>query len=463
MTHPKKCYHFIGIGGVGMGALASLMASKGHRVSGSDLKESDWTHKLRQQGIGISIGHSEKNLESPDVVVYSSAISKDNPEWMGARQKGIAILPRAQLLAEIMQSQKGITVAGAHGKTTTTSLISYLLIQAGLHPTTAVGGVVNNGSGYHAHLGAGEYFVAEVDESDGSFLYFSPFYSVITNIDFEHVDYYGSWENIVKAYRQFIARTHVDGHIIGCRDDQKLYSLLKESGRRVTSYGFSKESDVFAVNPVVQGYSTQYECIFRGKNLGMVRLKIPGQHNILNSLACLALGMELGIDLDVIKKSLSEFEGAKRRMQLKWHAHGIMIVDDYGHHPTEITATLKAAKSFGCQRVIVVFQPHRYTRTKYLMDEFVHSLSGCDYLILTDIYAASEPAMEGVNSEALFEKIKSQSRTPGVYLKKEEILAHLLDIVKEGDLVLTLGAGDVTKISDELAARFKGAHEKSAV
>lgn len=458
MTKPLKHFHFVGIGGIGMGAIACLLVAKGCRVSGSDVKESELTMKLRELGATVIIGHSTNNIRNPDFVVYSSAIDKDNPELMCARQRRIPVFQRAQVLAQLMQDQKGITIAGAHGKTTTTSMISYLLIKAGLHPTTAVGGIVSgvaNGGAYNASLGEGKYFVAEVDESDGSFLYFSPFYSIVTNIDFEHVDYYGNWDNILKAYRQFIGKTHPQGHIFGCGDDARLQALLKEGQRPFTTYGFGEQNDVSVQNIISQGYFSSFDCFYRGTHLGQITLHVPGRHNVLNSLACIALAKELGIDFNIIKEGLSEFSGAKRRFQLKGEVRDITVIDDYGHHPTEILATLEAAKSFGKKRVIVAFQPHRYTRTKFLMDEFIGCFKACDYLIVTDIYAASEQVIFGVSAEGLVEKIKVMSGAAAIYLKKEEILPHLLKVVKSGDLVLTLGAGDITRLSDDLVRELK--------
>ncbi|HOW34810.1 MAG TPA: UDP-N-acetylmuramate--L-alanine ligase [Candidatus Omnitrophota bacterium] len=450
----NKHYHFIGIGGVGMGTIASLLIAKGYRVSGSDLKESDFTAKLREQKAKISIGHDAKNIESPDFVVYSSAVSRDNPERVAAEQKKIPVLQRAQLLAQLMESEKGITVAGAHGKTTTTSMISYCLIRAGLNPTTAVGGMINNDKTYNSNLGSGQYFVAEVDESDGSFLYFSPFYSVITNIDFEHVDYYHSWDNILSAYRTFIARTKADGCIFAYGQDMRLRSLLSESGRRFTTYGFSKENDVVASHEKLNGRSLGFDCAYKGRNIGRFDLSIPGKHNILNALACICVSMQMGIDLEVIRESLREFKGVRRRFQLKTDVNDIMVIDDYGHHPTEIKATIETAKSLGRKRVVTVFQPHRYTRTKFLMEEFVKSLSASDCLVITDIYAASEEVIPGVTSEKLCELIRASGKPEVIYLKKERIIDYLLDNVRKGDLVLTLGAGDITRISDAFAQKL---------
>ncbi len=447
----NKSYHFIGIGGIGMGAIAALLLARGNRVSGSDLKENQVTIRLKEQGARISIGHSAQNLETCDRVIYSSAIPADNPEMLSAAQKGMLILKRAQMLAELMNPQIGITVAGAHGKTTTTSMAAYLLIRAGLEPTTAVGGIINGGS-YSANLGGGKYFVAEVDESDGSFLYFQPRYSIITNIDFEHVDYYGNWDNILKAYRAFIENTKPEGTMIACGDDERLSALLRDQKRKTMTYGFAQTNDLYSENISLNGYHSSFDGYYQGKRLANFELKVPGRHNVLNAMATCSLGLALGIDLKTIQISLKEYTGVQRRFEKKGEVNDILVVDDYGHHPTEIVATLKTAQSFHRKRVIAVFQPHRYTRTKFLMNDFTESLLNCDYLIVTDIYAAGEQPIAGVEARQLVEKIKDLNKIPAVYLKKEDILQCLLGLVKPGDLVLTLGAGDITKLSDDFVS-----------
>ncbi len=447
-------YHFIGIGGIGMGTLASLMMAKGYKVSGSDLKESPMTQRLRTEGAIIVIGHHAENIQGADFIVFSSAINGENPELVAAQKQNKPILQRAKLLAQLMENQIGITIAGAHGKTTTTSMISFLLIQAGLNPTTAVGGIIN-GDSYNASLGDGRYFVAEVDESDGSFLFFAPCYSVITNIDFEHVDFYHDWTHILKAYKTFIERTDSRGIVVACGDDERLNSLLRETRRNSLTFGMSHEADVYADHISSLGYQIEFDCFFRGRRLGRIGLSIPGRHNVLNALACICLGRELKIDFHIIQKSLKAFQGVNRRFQIKGNVGGIFVVDDYGHHPTEIAATLQTAQRFKKNRLITVFQPHRYTRTKFLMEEFVKSLALSDYLIITDIYAASEPPIEGVSAQKLLERLTAQKTLPAVYLKKGDIIDHLIKITQPGDLVLTLGAGDITKIASEFVEILK--------
>jgi UDP-N-acetylmuramate--alanine ligase len=453
IKHDIRCYHFIGVGGMGMGNLALLMLAKGYEVSGSDVKESELTRQLRERGAKIYIGHHIKNLEGADCVVYSSAISASNPEMFEAVRMAKPILKRAELLAQLVNKEVGITVAGAHGKTTTSSMASLLLINAGLKPTTAVGGIVNQG--YNANLGIGRHTVAEVDESDGSFLYFKPHFSIITNIDFEHVDYYHTWDKIKEAYAKFAECTVPNGVIVACGDDRTLREIVEKSGRRFVTYGFSDDNDWIARNINCDATGSSFDCYLKDAFIGRFEMSIPGKHNVLNSLSIIALGRELKIELSVIVDTLKKFQGVKRRFQRKGEVGGVLVVDDYGHHPTEIAATLQTAKTLDRKRLITVFQPHRYTRTKFLMDEFAGCFNLADQLIVTDIYAASEKPIEGVTTEALLARIQEKHPKNLLYLKKEEILNHLLKTVHPGDLVLTLGAGDITYISDELVRKLE--------
>jgi len=450
----KRQYHFVGIGGVGMGTLASLVLDRGHSVSGSDSKENAMTQALRAKGASIFIGHDAGQVGSADFVIYSSAIRADNPELAEAGRRGIPTLKRAKLLSELMENQCGITVVGAHGKTTTSSMTANLLLKAGFNPTTAIGGVIN-GETYHANLGDGKYFVAELDESDGSFLYFKPRISVLTNIDFEHVDYYHTWENILAAFKQFIGQTDSEGTVIAFGGDDRLMTLVRGCGRTFMTYGLNGTEDVFARNIREENGAdsvTAFDCYCgtAAKLLGEIRLRVPGRHNILNAMACVAVGLNLGIDFAVIQESLKSFQGVKRRFQWKGRMHGIAVVDDYGHHPTEVEATLKTALSLRDKRLITVFQPHRYTRTKFLMADFVRVLALSDQLIITDIYAASEKPIPGVSAEALCERIVASGKKEVRYLPKEKIFSCLKDMVQPGDMVLTLGAGDVYRAGEEL-------------
>ena len=452
-----KHYHFIGIGGIGMGALAILLLKKGCQVSGSDLHENQMVQNLREQGARVAIGHARENISGADFVVFSSAVAQDNLELQEARAKKIPVMPRAQLLVDLMQGQTAVTVAGAHGKTTTTSMISNMLIKAGLQPTTAIGGMVTSGSSdYQASLGEGKYFVAETDESDGSFLKFSPKYSVITNIDFEHIDYFRDWDGILRAYAQFIGRTARDGLLVACGDDGNLRGMLARSPCPVRTYGFGPDNDLTAQNISIDAAGARFGCLLKGKPLGTIHLQVPGKHNVANALACVALGLHLGIDWNVIRESLGEYTSVQRRFQIKAKSGDIWVVDDYAHHPTEIRATLAAARQMGRKRVIAIFQPHRYTRVQSLWDEMAKSFYGIDYLILTDIYAASEKPIEGITSAKLKERIEQENSCHVVYLEKKDILRHAIGRAAPGDLIIVLGAGDITYVADELAWAVQG-------
>ncbi|MBF0331436.1 MAG: UDP-N-acetylmuramate--L-alanine ligase [Candidatus Omnitrophica bacterium] len=448
-----KRYHFIGIGGMGMGNLALLMLAKGFEVSGSDVKEGELIRQLREKGAKVFIGHDIRNLQGADCVVYSSAIKTDNPEFFQAVSRHIPMMRRAELLAQLLNKEVGITVAGAHGKTTTSSMASYLLINADMKPTTAVGGIVNQGD-YNANLGIGRHMVAEVDESDGSFLYFSPHFSIITNIDMEHLDYYHTWEKIQEAYVKFVDRTVPNGIIITCGDDKVLRGIVEKSGRRFATYGFGDDNEWIATNIHLDASGSSYDCHYKGNFVGHFELTIPGKHNVLNSLSIIALGHELKIEMAVILKTLKTFQGVQRRFQRKGEVDGVLVVDDYGHHPTEIAATLQTAKTLDRQRLIVVFQPHRYSRTEALMPQFAGCFNLADHLILMDIYPASEKPIEGVTTQALMAKIHEKRPHNLSYLKKDQIVDHLLTLVHPGDLVVTLGAGDVTHLSDALVSRL---------
>jgi UDP-N-acetylmuramate--alanine ligase len=447
----SKHYHLIGIGGIGVGTLASLLLDHGYKVSGSDLKDNEMCRALRTRGTVINIGHKTNNVpKGTDFVVYSSAVRVNNPELIEAESRDIPVLRRAEVLAQLVNQKVGITIAGAHGKTTTTSMISSLLINADLRPTTAIGGIINGQAAYNANLGEGKYFVAEVDESDGTFLYFKPYYSVITNMDFEHVDFYKDWEGITQAYSKYIGCTNHDGCLIVCGEDQRLLALVRAQKVKAVTYGMSEDQDVFATGVKSDGFQSLFSCHTKNGKLGDFELNVPGRHNILNALACISLGLQLGISYDVMKKTLKDFNGVKRRFQLKGRVNGVTVIDDYGHHPTEIQATLNAARLFKPNRLITVFQPHRYSRTKFLLNEFAEHLSLSDELILTDIYAASEKVSEGVGIEALLGKLQTTLGSRVIFLKIEDILKHLRGHVQPGDMVIFLGAGDIYHLSDEL-------------
>jgi len=443
-------YHFIGIGGIGMGKLASLLLTKGETVSGSDVADNAMVKSLRDQGAHIVIGHQAENVGDARYVVYSSAIRLDNPELVAAFQKGCLVIKRAKLLADLMKEAFGVTVAGAHGKTTTTSMIAHMLIEAGLDPTVALGGVFQQGT-YKEKLGAGKYFVAELDESDGSFLFFSPDISVVTNIDFEHVDYYHDWEHIESAYAQFIEQTATDGVAVVCGDDQRLRWLSEKSSKAVLYYGLGSDNDFYAQDIHYENGKMFFNC-FQGKqHLGQLCLSVFGLHNVMNALASVIVGLRLGLSFSMIQGVLASYKGVRRRFEVKGSWGDIRLLDDYAHHPTEIKATLAAVKAFHPKRIVAVFQPHRYTRTKFLWDQFCAAFTDADELMITDIYGASEDPLDGIDAPSLCEYMSSGSQRPAVYIPKEDIAAHVKAMIQPGDHVITLGAGDITRVCDELA------------
>lgn len=447
--------HFIGIGGIGMSGIAQLFISQGAEVSGSDLKENQITRELKKLGAEVFLGHNPENIAGADLVVYSSAIKDDNPEFIQAKNQGLPVIKRAQALALLMKDKTAITVTGSHGKTTTTSLVSYLLIEANLCPTVAIGGILKNIDN-NACAGKGRFFVAEADESDGSFLYYQPKYSIITNIDQEHLDYYGDLKNEIEAFKQFINQTEAAGCVFCCSDDANLRFILEDYPNKYVLFGLHDDAHVYPQNIVLKELSSEFDCFYMHKNIGRFYLALGGEHNISNALSVIALGLELGIDLAVIKKILANYKGAKRRLEIKFASTEYLVIDDYAHHPTEIKATLAAVKNLKADRIIAVFQPHRYSRTKLLLNEFGKSFDLADCVIVTDIYAAAEPPIEGVTGYNVFKKIKETS--PGkniVFLPKEEIPAHLVKIIQPKDVIITLGAGDIAKTCDELVEKIK--------
>jgi UDP-N-acetylmuramate--alanine ligase len=448
-------YHFIGIGGIGMSGIAQLMLRSGVRVSGSDLKENRATQELKQLGAQIYIGHRPENIEGAKLVVYSSAVKEDNLEIVEARKRGIILMKRAEALARLMQDKTVITVAGSHGKTTTTSLVSYLLIEAWLSPTVAIGGILKNIDN-NACLGRGRYFVAEADESDGSFLYYSPVYSIVTNIDREHLDYYVDFDSEIAAFNKFINKTDKEGCLFACCDDENLNKIFSDYNGRKVSFGLSPCADIYPQDIKLYGLHSEFNCIYKGKSIGRFNLALGGKHNISNALSVIALGLELGIDLSFTKKTLEQYKGAGRRLEVKFNSGDITVIDDYAHHPTEIRATLSAVKALTHKRLICAFQPHRYTRTKLLLDEFASSFNDADCIIITDIYPASEAPIPGVTGELLYNKIKDcYADKKVVFLPKGGIKEYVLKELIGGDIFLTLGAGDIVKVNDELVEELK--------
>jgi UDP-N-acetylmuramate--alanine ligase len=452
MLEDIRNIHFVGIGGYGMSALAKILVQKGFSVSGSDLKENSLTLGLRQMGARICIGeHKVSNVAGCQMIVYSSAIKMDNPEILYANENSIPLIHRVELLSFIAHGKTTIVIAGAHGKTTTTSLSSMLLLENGLSPTVIIGGEVEGFNG-NAILGKGRYLVCESDESDGSFLKINSDIAIVTNIDKEHMDYYKTMQDVVSSYKKFIENIKPDGVLIGCADNDFLLSILHSFKKKLTTYGLSKYANIRAESINTNRAHSSYICIADGKTLGEVHLSIPGVHNIVNSLAVVGLGIYLQIPFKNIVKALSRYYGAKRRFQIKIDGD-ILVVDDYAHHPNEIIATLKAAKSWG-RRIVAVFQPHRYTRVYSLKNEFANCFSDVDLLILTDIYAASEEPIDSIDGYTICAAVNDAGKK-AMYVERQRVLEALLDVVKSRDFVLILGAGDITNVSDEFVDVLK--------
>jgi UDP-N-acetylmuramate--alanine ligase len=459
MFRKTQQIHLIGIGGAGMSGIAEVLLTLGYKVTGSDLQASDTTRRLEELGGRIFIGHQESNVGDAQVVVISSAVSAHNPEVLCAKGKQIPVIPRAEMLAELMRLKFGVAIAGAHGKTTTTSMVANVLAQGGLDPTMVIGGKVN-ALGSHARLGRGDLLVAEADESDGSFLRLSPTIVAVTNLDREHLDHYGSMERINESFLEFINKVPFYGLAVLCADDERLRALFPKIVKRYHTYGLQEQEgltpDFRAADITVKQWSSEFRAFFRGRNLGPFRLSVPGIHNVSNSLAAIAIGVELDVPVDLIRKALAAFTGVERRFYLRGEANGIMVVDDYGHHPTEIRATLTAAKQgWSDRRLVVLFQPHRYTRTRDLLDDFAHAFKDADLLFLTEIYAASEQPIPGVSGARLAEAIREAGHPAVAFVeRKEQLVDQVLSHVKPGDLVLTLGAGDIWKTGPGLLARL---------
>ncbi|WP_437298718.1 UDP-N-acetylmuramate--L-alanine ligase [Sorangium sp. So ce426] len=450
--------HFVGIGGVGMSGLAEILRSLEFEVSGSDLKESSTTRRLTSLGVRIDIGHRAENVRGVDVVVYSSAIRPENPELTEARALGTPVIGRAEMLAELMRVKYGVAIAGSHGKTTTTSLVATVLRAAGLDPTVVVGGKMA-ALGTNARLGAGDLLVAEADESDGSFLRLTPTIAVVTNIDPEHLDHYGTHERIKDAFVEFAARVPFYGLAVLCLDHPHVQDLLPRIPRRHVTYGVSPQSDYSARGIQFRGLETSFNAYRRGEPLGGFTVKMPGAHNVLNCLATIAVADELEVPLDVTKQALATFGGVARRFTVVGSVGGVTMIDDYGHHPAEIRATIDAARrAFPGEdhRVVVAFQPHRHTRTRDLFDEFTRAFNQADVLLVTDIYAAGEPPIPGVTAERLVQSIREHGHHDARYIAdKAELPEALEKIARPGDVVIALGAGDVNACVRGLKARLE--------
>ena len=459
MFRKTQQIHLVGIGGSGMGGIAEVLLTLGYKVTGSDLQVSDTTRRLEELGGRIFIGHEESNVGEAQVVVVSSAVSSQNPEVVAARAKHIPVIPRAEMLAELMRLKFGVAIAGAHGKTTTTSMVANVLAQGGLDPTMVIGGKVN-ALGSHARLGRGELLVAEADESDGSFLRLSPTIVAVTNLDREHLDHYGSMERIYESFLEFINKVPFYGLAVLCADDDRLRALFPKIVKRYQTYGLNDREgltpDFRATDINVKQWGSEFRAYFRSRNLGPFRLSVPGIHNVSNALVAIAIGLELDVPIDLIRKALAAFNGVERRFHLRGEAGGIMVVDDYGHHPTEIKATLAAAKQgWPDRRLVVLFQPHRFTRTRDLLEEFAQAFRDADQLYVTEIYAASEQPIPGVSGAKLVEAIRGAGHPSGIYVeRKDQLVEQVLPRLKPGDLVLTLGAGDIWKSGPALLAKL---------
>lgn len=454
MLSDKKNIHFVGIGGIGMSGIAKVLLEMGYKVSGSDLELNSLTSKIESIGGRVFKGHRPSNIsKDTSVLVYSSAVSRDNPEMEEARRRKIKIAHRAEVLAELFNKKKGIAITGTHGKTTTTSLASVMLESARLDPTVIIGGEVDQFEG-NAGLGKGEYLVAEADESDSSFIHMKPFYAVITNIEMEHIDHYKSLGDIISSCRSFIGNLKKGGMVFYNRDDANCRAALKDFDGKSSSFGFSADADIYPVDIKMDGFKTKFKCIYKGSSLGEVELNIPGTHNVLNALAVILVGLNMGLKFKEMSRGIKGFRGAKRRFQLRARKDDIMLIDDYAHHPTEIRAVLDTCRNWKKKRLVAIFQPHRYTRTKALADDFGRCFSGVDRLILTDIYAANEDAIKGVSVRNIYDRVRAGGLDDVMVLKKEDIPDFVMKSKRRGDMIVVMGAGNIKDVADELAKRF---------
>jgi UDP-N-acetylmuramate--alanine ligase len=451
MLQKKHKIHFVGIGGIGMSGIAEVLLNSGYAVSGSDLQASDATRRLAALGAQVFVGHLEQNIAGdPSVVVISTAVKYSNPEVMEARRRRIPVIPRAEMLAELMRMKFGVAVAGSHGKTTTTSMISAVLSAAGLDPTMVIGGQLHM-LGSNAKMGQGDIMVAEADESDGSFLILSPTVAVVTNIDKEHMDYHGTMERLTENFLAFINKVPFYGVAILCLDDAHVRGLLPKVRKRFTTYGLSAEAEFSAEVLEMSPAGVAFTALHRGKALGKVRLRSPGRHSATNSLAAIAVAHELEVPFVHVAQALEAFSGIRRRFEFKGEPKGVMVIDDYGHHPAEIRATIGAIRDSWKRPLTVIFQPHRYTRTRDLFDEFLTAFEGADRLVLTEIYAAGEDPIAGASGEALYHALRRQGHLEVAYVAdKNDIVAQVAGKLRPGDVALTLGAGDIYKVGEAL-------------
>jgi UDP-N-acetylmuramate--alanine ligase len=448
--------HFVGIGGIGMSGIAEILLNLGYKVSGSDQKRNDTIERLERLGAKVVVGHKAENVEGVHVLVYSSAVAADNVEVQTARQRQVPTIPRAEMLAELMRLKYGIAVAGTHGKTTTTSMVGAVLAEGRLDPTIVVGGRVTN-LGSNARLGQGEFLVAEADESDGSFLKLAPTIAVVTTIDAEHLDHYGSLEAIRAAFLAFVNKVPFYGAVVLCLDQPNIQMLLPQVEKRVITYGLESAADLVGRHLTVTGMTSRFEVSQHGTRLGECVLRVPGRHNVLNALAAIGVGLDLEIPFSTIATALAGFAGVQRRFQIRGTAGGVTVVDDYGHHPAEIRATLAAAKAGFDSRVVTVFQPHRYSRTLHLRQEFLTAFNQADVLVVMDIYPAGESPIPGVSAADLADGIRAHGHRNVTYLGSDRarVVDHVCEISRPGDLVLTLGAGDVSQLGSDILRRLE--------
>ncbi len=446
--------HFVGVGGVGMSGIAEVLIDHGFTVTGSDLRQNDYVKRLQEKGATCYLGHHESNVVGADVVVFSSAVPKTNPEIVEARSRLIPVIPRAEMLGELMRLKDGIAIAGSHGKTTTTSLVATVLRHAKLDPTVVIGGKLNAlGSG--AASGGGDLLVAEADESDGSFLHLTPGIAVITNIDPEHLDHYGDLEGVQAAFVNFANRVPFYGLVVGCLDSPHLQAILPKIEKRTATYGLAAQADYRARDPRVNGLSVDFEVVRRGESLGRFEVRMPGIHNVRNALATIVVADELHVPMDEVREGLRTFGGVQRRFTIRGEVsvgegEPVVVIDDYGHHPTEVVATLEAAQRAYGRRIIAAFQPHRYSRTEHCFDELTRAFNRADVLLLCDVYAAGEKPREGATSDALVTSIRAHGHRDVTHVaKRENLAAAIRERVQPGDIVITLGAGDITKTGPE--------------
>ncbi len=442
--------HFVGIGGIGMSGIAELLLNLGYVVSGSDAKESPITRRLESLGGTIRIGHAAENVADANVVVVSSAVRADNVEVREAKRRQIPVIPRAEMLAELMRLKYSVVVAGAHGKTSTTSMVGTVLVRGGFDPTVVVGGRLN-AFGSNAKLGKGDFIVAESDESDGSFLKLNPTIAIVTNIDREHLDHYADLEEIQAAFVTFVNKVPFYGVTVLCLDDPNVQAIIPRIERRIVTYGTSSQADLVASHIEFRDFGSSFQARHRGRFLGEIRLQVPGLHGVLNSMAAVAAGLELDMPFEKIAAALKDFQNADRRFQVKGEKNGVLVVDDYGHHPTEIMATLSAARNACDRRIVAVFQPHRYTRTRALVEEFSRAFYHADVLVVLPIYAASEDPIAGVSAEKLVDRIKNYGHRDVTFAGSFAAALQALERkLRPGDLLITLGAGDVWRIGEDL-------------